>query len=167
MSSPKATLRRNAGPQQHRSGAVLVELALTLPILFLLMAALIELSRVMLIKNTADTAAYEGARAGIVVGASPQTCEDAAASLLQATRMKSWCIDVEPEVFDENTPKVTVSVTLPVAANSWISPFFFKQMDVTSTVTLVCERPSSVQLTGIPKVKVKKASGLGVAVPLP
>ena len=57
--------------KSSRSGAVLVEFALVLPVIMFTFACMVEISRVMLLQHTADTAAYEGARSAMVPGAIP------------------------------------------------------------------------------------------------
>lgn len=137
----------------NRRGAALVEFALTLPVILLLIAALLEISRVQMLKHSADTAAYEAARSGIVVGAVHADVQNAADALLSTAQLKSWSVSIAPEIFTEHTPAVTVQVDIPVAENSWISPFFFSDTVVSSTVTLITERPPAVQLTGIPQLQ--------------
>ncbi len=58
-------------------------------------------------------------------------------------------IEVSPSEFTESTPLVSVTVRIPINGNTWIAPFFYKQGDVSSTVTLITERPAAVQLSGL------------------
>lgn len=153
--------RRNSDSQTKRCGAALVEFALILPIILVFLFALLEFSRVLMLKHTADTAAYEGARSAIVAGASAQSARVSAESLLQSARIRSWNIKVSPSLIDERTGSVTVHVEIPVVENSWISPFFFQDHLVSSSVSLITERPPAVQLTGVPKTD---NAGLGVSV---
>lgn len=134
---------------ERRRGAALVEFALVFPIVMLFIGALLEFSRVSMLRHSADTAAYEAARVGIVVGAKRPAIVAAANELLTSAQLKKWAVKVLPETIDENTPFVQVRVDIPVAENSWVSPFLFTQHTVTSTVTLVTERPTAVQLSGL------------------
>ena len=52
-----------------RRGATTVEVAMILPVLFLFIFASFEFSRLNMLKHLAGAAAYEGAREGIVIGA--------------------------------------------------------------------------------------------------
>lgn len=133
---------------RHR-GAMLVELAVVLPIILLLVAAFLELSRVWMLKQTADSAAYEGARAGIIAGAQPSDARDAAEALLRAARIKRWTIDCHPTEFVESTGVIRLTVNIPVSTNTWVAPMFFKSTRVTSSVALITERPAAVQLSGL------------------
>ncbi len=45
-----------------RPGVVMIEFAIVLPVILFSFACMIEISRVLLLQHTADTAAYEGAR---------------------------------------------------------------------------------------------------------
>ena len=140
---------------RNRAGAAIVEFALTLPIILFLLAALLEFSRAMLLKQTVDSAAYEGARAAVIVGSTPQAARDSVDALMTATRLKQWTTDIDPLVFDDQTSTITVRVAVSVADNSWITPFFFQGRIISSTVTLLTERPPAVQLTGIPTLSSK------------
>ena len=61
---------------QRRTGAVMVEFVIVAPLLFLFFFAAFEFCRVAMIRHTADNAVYEGARIGIIPGA---TADEAAA----------------------------------------------------------------------------------------
>lgn len=135
-----------------RHGAALVELALVLPVVLLLVAALLEFSRASMLKQSADTAAYEAARVGIVAAARRADIIAAADSLLRSAQLKQWSVMITPTTIDERTAWVRVQVDVPVAENSWISPFFFRGQTISSAVTLVTERPTAVQLSGIDQV---------------
>ncbi|MBX3440075.1 MAG: pilus assembly protein, partial [Planctomycetaceae bacterium] len=54
---------------ERRGGATTVELAIVLPVLFLFVFSAIEFSRLNMLRHLASVAAYEGARQGIVLGA--------------------------------------------------------------------------------------------------
>ncbi len=140
---------RNNRILNRRRGATLIEFALVFPIVMLFVGALLEFSRVSMLRHSADTAAYEGARVGVVVGAKKQAIVDAANALLTSAQLKKWTVSVFPETIQENTAFVRVQVDIPVAENSWVSPFLFTEHTVTSTVTLVTERPTAVQLSGL------------------
>lgn len=142
----------------RRVGAALVEFAFVAPILLGFFYAMIELSRVLLLKHSVDTAAYEGARHAMVPGATPEEAIAAANQLLTATNLKNAIVTIEPAVIVESTSLITVRVELPMASNSWITPFWFRKGTVVSEVSLITERPPMIQLTGVPKLKAKKAS---------
>ena len=151
-------------PVKSRRGAALVEFAVVFPMILLIFAGMIEISRILLLQHSADTAAYEGARSAMVPGATADEASQAARALLVAAGLKSSTITVTPLVVTESTPLITVRVEIPISQNAWISPTWFKKSKVTSETTLFCERPPMVQLTGIPQMqamsaKAKKAKG--------
>lgn len=139
----------------RRRGAALVEFAMVFPILMLCFYGMIELSRVLLLQHTVDTASYEGARCAIVPGATSQDAIECASSLLTTAKLKNATVTVTPTIITESTPLVTVLVELPVRENAWMTPFWFTKGTVKSEVTLITERPPIIQLTGIPQLKAK------------
>ena len=141
--------------RKPHSGAALVEFAFVLPIIMIFFYGMVELSRVMLLQHSVDTAAYEGARNAMVPGATASDAIASAKQLLTAAGLKSALITVEPTTISESTPLVTVRIELPVGENAWITPFWFKSGAVVSEVTLITERPPMVQLTGVPQLKAK------------
>jgi Flp pilus assembly protein TadG len=84
-------LRKNVGKRItgrgriiRRRGGAIVELALTLSILFSICYGLIECGYYFYVKNTMEGAAREGCRAGIVTGSSVSACNTAVENQLQA-----------------------------------------------------------------------------------
>lgn len=144
-----------------RGGAALVEFAFVMPVLLLTTFMVIEFSRSLLIQHTADTAAYEGARSAMVPGATASDAIAAANQLLGAAQIDGGVITVSPEVIEEDTAIISVEVRIPLARNSWIIPEWIITSDLTSEVTLFCERSPVVKLTGIPALKVKKQQQKG------
>ena len=140
----------------NRNGATLVEFALVLPIIITFFFATVELSRVLMLQHTADTAAYEAAREGIVPGATSGEVIVVADEMLDSAGIEQASVDVTPDQILEETALITVNVEIPVSDNSWIAPHFFFGGSVTSEVSLFCERSPIIRLTGIPKIKAKK-----------
>ena len=58
-----------------RTGALTIEVALCLPLLILLLFGCYEICRTSMILHATQSAAYEGARVGIVPGATPDKIE--------------------------------------------------------------------------------------------
>jgi Flp pilus assembly protein TadG len=108
-------MRKNDRP---RRGAAAVETALTAPLLFLMFFAGIEFSRANMVRNVAENAAFEGARSGILPGATAQQCIDRANAELARLNINGAQVDVTPSVITHTTPDVTVVVNIPLAQNS-------------------------------------------------
>ena len=108
-----------------RTAAVVVEFAICAPILFLFFFASLEFSRVNMIRQSVENAVYEGARRGIVPGATAANCRTSAQAVLNSISASGATITVTPTVITKDTPEVTVAVTVPVNNNSWVIPVFF------------------------------------------
>jgi Flp pilus assembly protein TadG len=135
----------NARLQRRRSQAtrtafVVVEFALCAPILFLVFFAALEFARVNMIRQSIENAVYEGARRGIVPGATADDCRHAAQLILDSVYAHDAQINVTPSVITKDTAEVTVSVAVPVDSNSWVTPFFFHDKTISSQMTLRRER---------------------------
>jgi Flp pilus assembly protein TadG len=133
-----ATARRRkvSGPRSNRRGAALVEFALTSSLLFLIVFTAIEFMRVNTIVNTSENAAYEGARAGMVPGATADDAIAAAESMLSVIGTRNAVVLVEPATIATDTPEITVTVQVPLNANSFIVPQFFLGKTLTKACTL-------------------------------
>jgi Flp pilus assembly protein TadG len=125
------------GSDQPRRGAVTVEFAIALPILILFTFAGMEFSRVNMIRNTAINAAYEGARQGIVPGATSAECEAAANQLLNLVGISGGNAVASPSAIQPDTESVTVTVSVPItSANSFVTPQFYFGKTIGASVTL-------------------------------
>jgi Flp pilus assembly protein TadG len=129
---------RGAGSRRpfSRRGAVAVEFALTASLLFLILFASVEFMRVNTIVNTAENAAYEGARAGVVPGATSSQVQTAANAMLSAIGVRNATVSVQPATIVQTTPDVTVTIGVPLDSNSLIAPRFFLGDTLTKTCTL-------------------------------
>ncbi len=122
--------------QRQRSGAVTVEMAFCLPILFLVVFASIEFGRMNIIRHTASNAAYEAARRAIVPGSSADDAKGVALDIMQTCGAQGVRVTVSPSVLDENTEKVTVDVDIDANDNGLIAPNFFKDRVINGRSTL-------------------------------
>lgn len=102
---------------QPRRGAVAVEMALTLPILLLLLFAVIEIGRANMVRHAAESAAYEGARAGILPGATAEEARDAARRILDTVGVTNFQMTVTPDPISGNAEQVEVSIRVPLDQN--------------------------------------------------
>lgn len=128
----------------HRSGVTTVEFALTAPILFLLLFAGIEFSRANMLLHTAAIAATEGARRGIISGASAEDCRAAAAAELSAVGISNASIAIKPKVISDETEMISVGVAIPIdATNGYVTPKWFIGSDVIRVVSITREAKST------------------------
>lgn len=126
--------------RRDRTAAVVTEFAICAPILFLFFFASLEFSRVNMIRQSVENAVYEGARRGIVPGATADNCRTSAQAVLSSISATGSTITITPSVITKDTPEVTVAVTVPVANNSWVIPVFFAGKSISSSMTLQRER---------------------------
>ncbi len=129
---------------QVRKGVVAVEFAMTAPLLFVLLCAAVEFSRINMIRNSVDNAAYEGARRGIVPGATTDDVREATQRVLDIVYVRGATLRVTPAVLGPQVSQVTVSVDIPIRSNGWIAPMFFNEGSLTSSCTLAREQFEAV-----------------------
>jgi Flp pilus assembly protein TadG len=123
-----------------RAAAVVTEFAICAPLLFFFFFAALEFSRVNMIRQSVENAVYEGARRGIVPGATAANCRTSAQAVLNGISANGATITVTPSTIVKDTPEVTVAVSVPVNNNSWVTPLFFAGRTITSQMTLRRER---------------------------
>jgi len=119
-----------------RRGATMVEFALVVPIVFILFFAAVEFSRVLIVRHTVDNAVYEAARVAIVPGATVADVQTEAARVLSTLGVVMPTIVVTPDPITRTTPQVSVRITVPVAANSYVPPQYFARSVITRELTL-------------------------------
>ena len=92
-----------------------------------------------MIRHTMDIAAYEGAREGIVSGATSAEVRTRVNNLLATVAIKSADVTVSPATIERTTPDITVEIEVPVAPNSWLTPRFLGNLRLRATSTLARE----------------------------
>lgn len=119
-----------------RKGAVTVELAIAAPILFLVIMASIEFSRVNMIRNSMENAAYEGARRGVLPGATASDCQSSTQFLLDAVGITNSTITVTPSTILPTTEEISVDLEVQLAPNSYFIPTYFSGAILRTSITL-------------------------------
>jgi Flp pilus assembly protein TadG len=107
-----------------RRGAAAVEFAVTFAVLILLLFAGFEFYRASMLRHGASHAAYLAARTAILPGANVSNVNAIAQTHLAAAGIRSAVVAVSPNPILEDTPLVDVTVTVPMADNSWLVPRF-------------------------------------------
>ena len=115
---------RNLRNRNHRKGATLVEFAVAAPVVFLVFFAGYEFSRVNMVRHSLDIAAYEGARVGILPGATADDVDDRVREVLQAVSIQNATVDITPGTIDEATREITIDLEVPMQDNGWVTPRF-------------------------------------------
>lgn len=123
-----------------RSGATTVEFALVAPVAFLLLFGALELGHANMVFHSAEAAAYEGARKGIIPGATASECVAAANEMLQLCKVSGATVSVTPSTLSPSDAHVTVRVQVPFRNNSIVVPFFTSNLVIDRECKLSRER---------------------------
>ncbi|MFN7875099.1 MAG: TadE/TadG family type IV pilus assembly protein [Pirellula sp.] len=123
-----------------RSGATTVEFAVVAPVAFLLLFGALELGHANMVFHSAEAAAYEGARKGIIPGATASDCTAAANEMLQLCRVSGATVSVIPATLTPSDANVTVRVQVPYSSNSIVVPFFTSNLVIDRECKLSRER---------------------------
>ena len=132
-------MRRSPRPKKctrNRWGAASVEFALCAPVFFFLVFGGIELSRVNMLIHTVESALLQGARRGIIPGATADQCRQAAQDVLDIGRIRSSTITVSPTTITDTTTSVSITVSVPLNANSYQASSLFLGKTILRTATL-------------------------------
>jgi len=132
--TPKPTPRRDC------SGSVTVETAIVLPVLFMVMFASVDCARLNMIRNTAQNAAYEGARNAITPGAVASDATTVAQKILNGVGVKNYTITVSPTNITTSTDTVTVTITVPLKNNSWTAAAAKTNKNLVRSCTMTVEK---------------------------
>jgi Flp pilus assembly protein TadG len=120
-----------------RRGATTVEMAFCLPVYFLTVMFFFEAWRLMEFQHTVDQAAFEGARAAIVPGATAQSARDRAKAILNTVGVGDTAtVTINPTTLTAATPSVTCTVSLNYNQVGWFFRYFPVTKVLTSTLTL-------------------------------
>jgi Flp pilus assembly protein TadG len=123
-----------------RRGAVTVEFALTVPLALLLFFGALEFARANMIRNTAQNAAYEGARRAMLPGATASQSEAVALAVLDGIGVRDAEATVDPAVVTNTTPSVTVTIDVPMNSNGYVIANFLRNATIRRSCTLTRER---------------------------
>ena len=138
MANNRRILRRFR--RARRSGATAVEFAIVAPVFFLFIVASFEFARLNVIRHTADNAAYEAARHGMVPGATAAEAIDKANSILNIVGARGAQVTIDPSSLGPDTEQIKVSVDIPMDQNGWITPRFTGSRTLHAESTLKTER---------------------------
>ena len=122
--------------RKHRRGALAVEMALTLPLLLLIIFTSIEFGRMNVIRHSVDNAAYEAARKAIVPGSTVADADAEARRLMGLVGANGVNVQVTPTVIELDTPQITVEVTVQADQNGFVAPQFFRGKQLVGRCTL-------------------------------
>jgi Flp pilus assembly protein TadG len=136
--------------KSRRRGALTVEMAICAPVVFLLLLGTLEFSRMNMLRNSIDNAAYEGARRGVVPGAKASDCIAKANTVLNAVGLRNASVTVTPSTITDATPQITVAISAPMSSNSWGPARFLGDVTLRSVSTKSREFVGQLVPTSVP-----------------
>ncbi len=123
----------------NRRGTAAVEFAFVLPIFLLFLFASLDFMRACNLLHTADNAAYEAARRGIVPGSTAVEVENVARGVLATMGAAGAAITVTPAAIEPTTAQVTVDIAIPMNQNGFVVTRFFSNRSIEASMTMTRE----------------------------
>ena len=118
-------------------GAVAVEFAICVPLLFTLLFGCYEMARANLMKHAAESAAYEGARVGIIPGVTEDEIREATEFIMTSVGVNTFTVDVQNNPSEDgNSEFVTVEIQVPFQENFQLGTFFIEDPTFRGLCTL-------------------------------
>src|SRR5262249_49128065 len=100
--------------RRNRWGAAAVEFAIVAPVFFLLVFGMIEYGRMVMVQQVITNAAREGARVGVLDGATTSNVTTAVSSYLTSARISGASTSVSPSPPSSASYGAPVTVTVSV-----------------------------------------------------
>jgi Flp pilus assembly protein TadG len=128
--------------RRHRRGTAVVEFAIVLPVFFLMIFGMLEFGRMVMVKQVLTNASREGARLGVLDGATTSEVETQVEAYLTSAAIPFTAGDVvtvspSPPSSAGYGESVTVTVTVPFDDVSWLpSPMYLGATDDQSTTSM-------------------------------
>ena len=127
--------------KKRKRGSVSVEFALVAPIFFLFVFAGVEFARVHILQNAVENACFEGARRGIIPGATSDFTKTVAEDFLTSSGIADFTVEANPPTIDPMTTSISVTASVPInAENGFGISGFFNGRSLTKEVSLPIQR---------------------------
>ncbi len=133
------TTKRRCRNQRKRLGAAAVEFAIVSPLFILLTLGLIEVGRVVMVKQLVINASREGARLASLPGATAENVIASVQSDLGSQTISGAVVTTEPSslVTTGAGSPVTVRISVPASSISWIpNPVFAVTSSIDAETTM-------------------------------
>lgn len=127
--------------RDSRSGAAMVEFALTLPLLLTIVLGTMETCSMLHLKQTLHIAAYEAARVSLVPKTTSAQVSYAAQAILSDRKVLGASISISPVSFSTApiSSYITVTVTASSNSNFGVPLLFYKDKTITGTCSMMKE----------------------------
>lgn len=122
-----------------RTGAAVVEFAVVAPLLFMLTLGLMEVSRMVMVKQLLINASREGARLAVLPGTTSAEVLELVSNELTAYSVNGVSVQVQPASLASAAAGTPVTVSLDVEASSvsWIpNPLFSFNQTLSASTTM-------------------------------
>jgi Flp pilus assembly protein TadG len=122
----------------------MVEFAVVAPLFFLLIFAMVEVGRMMMVQQILTNASREGARRGILEQSTAAEVHSTVVGYLADTSISGATVTVSPNSFSQvgRGDLVTVSISVPFADVSWLpGPGLFGETILSGQCVMRGERP--------------------------
>lgn len=126
-------------PAQARRGAAVVEFAAVAPVLFLLIFGMIEFGRMVMVQQVLTNASREGARVGILDGATNSEVTNVVNNYLTAANINGAQVETDPKNIASAGAGDSVKVIVTVDFNkvTWLpAPIFLGGKGLTATTVM-------------------------------
>ncbi|HUG68360.1 MAG TPA: TadE/TadG family type IV pilus assembly protein [Pirellulaceae bacterium] len=124
-------------------GAAAVELAVSLPILLVVLLGSIEMGRAVMTKHVLEEAARAGCRVAVVDSSTKQDVLDVVQTAMELAGMSGYDVVVTPDPPTDLGPfeAVTVKVTIPYSQVAWFDAFYMSEKSLEG----VCVMPAEAE----------------------
>ncbi|MFN7875839.1 MAG: TadE family protein [Pirellula sp.] len=125
--------------KKSRRGAALVELAVSLPVLFLITMATIETCRVIYLRQSVKIAAFESARLSNLPGATFEIIKMQTDCVLLGRNIRHYevtCTPNPPSAAAEGD-LITIRVTAPISENSVLTSWIYRDRVIDESVRIM------------------------------
>lgn len=136
------TVQRNT-QRAKRRGTAVVEFAIVAPLFFLVIIAMVEFGRIMMVEQILTNAAREGARRAILEQTTASEAQLAVDNYLAGGSLSGAGVVISPTAFDKLGfgDRVAVTVSVPFDQVSWLpAPWFAGGTILSATSAMSVER---------------------------
>jgi hypothetical protein len=126
-------------PRKLRKGVAAVELAVCLPILFVVVFGGIETCNAIYLKQTATSAAYEAAKISTGSGGTEFAARTRVTEMLASSNLTGGTVNFSPALPDtlSRGTRVVASVSIPTTNNLGGINLFYRGQSMSASVTMV------------------------------
>lgn len=121
---------------------------MVMPVFVLFLFGFFEFGHALMIDSISENAAYEGARRGIVPGATEESAKQAAEDIAIASSLQSVDVQVVRSEVSPGVQGITVTVSAPMSQNAIFAGPFLSGTTISRSVSMIHE--SSLRFRFLP-----------------